>query len=358
MDYKFQDNRIVIEGGKPKRCKKLTMTRLGTILGLNPWATPFSAWCEITKVYEKPFAETPETKAGKVIEPIVREWLKNDVYESTNIMSPEEFYGNTWGSVSKKYDFYPERKVFGGMWDTVLVKPNNGGIKRIFEQKTTRRVEDWVNGAPLYYVVQGLGYCYMSGVIDLTMTGTFLEEKDYMHPENFVPNESNTMLVDYDTSYKILLPDGMYYTIDECFEIAENWWNTYVETGISPEFDTSSKVDNEIIKALKSKTIDVDDTSVEYLYNDFINQSKKLEEVRQANNIAELEEAVSLAKQKLSEKMKEGMSELDTSIAYRDAKLTKVVSKRVDTDALKKAGLFDSYSKETISYKMNIKEGE
>ncbi len=31
----------------PKRPKKLTGTRFATILGLNPWSTPFEIWCEV-----------------------------------------------------------------------------------------------------------------------------------------------------------------------------------------------------------------------------------------------------------------------------------------------------------------------
>ena len=34
----------------PKRPKKLTGTRFATILGLNPWSTPFEIWCEVTRL--------------------------------------------------------------------------------------------------------------------------------------------------------------------------------------------------------------------------------------------------------------------------------------------------------------------
>ena len=52
-----------LEGNKikvvpPKRPKKLTATRFATVLGLNPWSTPFEEWCEITRTYQKPFEET------------------------------------------------------------------------------------------------------------------------------------------------------------------------------------------------------------------------------------------------------------------------------------------------------------
>lgn len=59
----------------PKRTKKVTGTRFATILGLNPWSTPFEMWCAITKTYEKPFEDTIYTIAGKTIEP------KRRVYE-------------------------------------------------------------------------------------------------------------------------------------------------------------------------------------------------------------------------------------------------------------------------------------
>ena len=63
-----------LEGNKikvvpPKRPKKLTATRFATVLGLNPWSTPFEVWCEITRTYQKPFEETIYTAAGKTIEP-------------------------------------------------------------------------------------------------------------------------------------------------------------------------------------------------------------------------------------------------------------------------------------------------
>ena len=53
----------------PKRPKKLTGTRFATILGLNPWSTPFEIWCEVTRTYQKPFEDTIYTIAGKTIEP-------------------------------------------------------------------------------------------------------------------------------------------------------------------------------------------------------------------------------------------------------------------------------------------------
>ena len=75
-NYKFIDKHIELET-LPKKIKKLTATRFATVMGLNAWATPFSAWCEITKTYEDPFEDSIYTVAGKIIEPKIAEYLKN-----------------------------------------------------------------------------------------------------------------------------------------------------------------------------------------------------------------------------------------------------------------------------------------
>lgn len=44
-------NNGYIKVDPPKRPKKLTATRFATILGLNPWSTPFEVWCEIGRAH-------------------------------------------------------------------------------------------------------------------------------------------------------------------------------------------------------------------------------------------------------------------------------------------------------------------
>ena len=65
-NLKWCDSHIEIK--PPIKTKKLTATRFATVLGLNPWQTPFEIWCAVTKVYEKPFEDTIYTAAGKIID--------------------------------------------------------------------------------------------------------------------------------------------------------------------------------------------------------------------------------------------------------------------------------------------------
>ena len=144
----------------PKRTKKVTGTRFATILGLNPWSTPFEMWCAITKTYEKPFEDTIYTVAGKTIEPKQAEYMKKSY--GMDLITPadrygEDYFNKTWG------DFFPENPILGGMWDYLGVD-ENGTVDTVLEMKTTKRIEDWQNDAPEYYALQAALYAYLLGV--------------------------------------------------------------------------------------------------------------------------------------------------------------------------------------------------
>ena len=171
------DNRIQIV--PPKKPKKLTATRFATILGLNPWSTPFEVWCEVTRTYQKPFEDTIYTVAGKTIEPKQAEYMKKS-YFMTNIVTPTDIWGKdyfkrTWG------DFFPEWEVLGGMWDYLLYD-KNGKPTTVLEMKTSKRVEDWADDIPEYYALQAALYAYLLGVNDVIMVASFLDDKDYDDP--------------------------------------------------------------------------------------------------------------------------------------------------------------------------------
>ena len=139
-----------IEVAPHKKPKKITATRFATILGLNPWSSPFEVWCEITKTYQKPFEDTIYTIAGKTIEPKQIDYMRK-AYGMYNLKTPTDIYGadyfkKTWG------DFFHDTKVLGGMWDSLLVD-ENGKPEAVLEFKTTKRAEDWVNDVPEYYAL-------------------------------------------------------------------------------------------------------------------------------------------------------------------------------------------------------------
>lgn len=153
------DNKIQIV--PPKRPKKLTATRFATILGLNPWSTPFEVWCEITRTYQKPFEDTIYTVAGKTIEPKQAEYMKN-TYFMSNLVTPTDIYGENY--FQKTFgDFFSDTPVLGGMWD-YLLHGKDGKPVTVLEMKTSKRVEDWAEDIPEYYALQAALYAFLLGV--------------------------------------------------------------------------------------------------------------------------------------------------------------------------------------------------
>ena len=145
----------------PKRPKKLTGTRFATILGLNPWSTPFEIWCEVTRTYQKPFEDTIYTIAGKTIEPKQAEYMKQ-TYFMSNLVTPTDIWGKDY--FRQTYgDFFRESPVLGGMWDYLLYG-KDGKPTTVLEMKTSKRVEDWKDDIPEYYALQAALYAYLLGV--------------------------------------------------------------------------------------------------------------------------------------------------------------------------------------------------
>lgn len=232
-----EGNRIKVD--PPKHPKKITGTRYGAVLGANPWKTPFAAWCEITRTYEKPFETSPEMEAGKIIEPKQAEYLRK-AYAMTGLKTPTDLYGQDYFK-RMRGDFFHEYEIFGGMWD-YLVTDAHKNPTLVIECKTTKRAEDWRGTIPLYYRMQVELYAYLLDVQEAVMVATFLDEGDYAHPEDFVVSASNTDVRDIDLDYRHIQ-----------FEIGQamDWWRKHVETGISPPYDEEK--DAEILKALRTK---------------------------------------------------------------------------------------------------------
>lgn len=244
----------------PKKPKKLTATRFASIMGLNAWSTPFGAWCEMTRTYEEPFADSIYTVAGKVIEPKICDYLKSRYF--MDIKSPTDVYGEdyfkkTWG------DFFPNETALGGMWDFL-------GDDFVVEVKTTKRVEDWrgVDGKvepPIYYKLQAALYAYLLGFDNVVMTCSFLTDADYpidngdgtfdtTPTEKFIPNIENTVVHEFKVSED-------FPTFKESYiDPALKFWNSHVLTGISPTFD--EKKDAEILKVLRKNTVEPTDDEI------------------------------------------------------------------------------------------------
>lgn len=337
----LEGNRIQIT--PPTKTKKVTGTRFATILGLNPWSSPFEMWCAITKTYEKPFEDTIYTVAGKTIEPKQAEYMKK--YYGMDIVTPTDIYGEdyfskTWG------DFFPENPHLGGMFD-FLAKDENGKVDTVLEMKTTKRAEDWQNDVPEYYALQAALYAYLYGVDDVIMVASFLEEKDYNDPSKYKPSAKNTITVEFKVSERY--PDFA----DKVAQV-EKWWADYVDTGISPEYD--EKKDAEILAALRTNTLSPE-TDIEALIAEAEGLKKELDEV--AASTADKEKRLKTINDIIKEHAMSQFRDGDKKVEVKGSTYCWTVSRSstttVDKDALKADGLLDKYSKKSETYRMTVK---
>lgn len=341
-DIKWLDsNQIQIT--PTKRTKKVTGTRFATILGLNPWSTPFEMWCAITKTYEKPFEDTIYTIAGKTIEPKQAEYMKKSY--GMDLITPTDRYGadyfnKTWG------DFFPENPNFGGMWDYLGVD-DNGEVDTVLEMKTTKRIEDWQNDAPEYYALQAALYAYLLGVDNVIMVASFLDEKDYADPSKYVPNIKNTITVEFKVSERY--PDFARMVAE-----VESWWGEYVTGGISPVYD--EKKDAEILAALRTHNL-TPDTDINALIKEAEGLKTEVDKASTAIAVKEkrLKEINDIIKEHAMKQFRDG----DKKVEIKGSTYTWTVSRSetatIDKKALEADGLLEKYQKKSEQYRMTVK---
>ncbi len=325
----------------PKRPKKLTATRFATVLGLNPWSTPFEVWCEITRTYKKPFEDTIYTIAGKTIEPKQANFMKKS-YFMTNIVTPTDIYGEDY--FNRTYgDFFKEEPIFGGMWDYLLFDENKKPVT-VLEMKTTKRAEDWASDVPEYYALQAALYAYLLGIDDVIMVASFLAEKDYKDPSQYVPSAKNTITVPFKVSER-------YPDFKKRIKKAEKWWKDHVESGISPAFD--EKKDADILKELRTNTLNPE-TDLNTLIAE--GEELKAEIDRLSAPITPLENRLKIVtdiiKQHALTQFRDGDKKVSIHGNKYEWSVSRTESTEIDKDGLKADGLLDKYTRAKTNYRI------
>lgn len=334
----------------PKRPKKLTGTRFATILGLNPWSTPFEIWCEVTRTYQKPFEDTIYTIAGKTIEPKQAEYMKQ-TYFMSNLVTPTDIWGKDY--FRQTYgDFFRESPVLGGMWDYLLYG-KDGKPTTVLEMKTSKRVEDWKDDIPEYYALQAALYAYLLGVDEVIMVASFLEPKDYDAPEKFVCSGKNTITRPFKVSERY--PDFE----KKYVKPALKWWKDYVESGISPAFD--ERKDAEILKALRTNNLSPE-TDMAALVKEAEDLKAKLD--AHAAEVAEDEKRykvlTDMIKKAAIAQFRDGDKKVSIAGSAYNWEVSRTSTTKIDKDAMKADGILAKYTTTEDSYRISpkaLKEG-
>ena len=355
-DIKWNGTTITVDA--PKKPKKITGTHFPTVLGFDPWKTPFEAWCRCTRTYEIPFEGNKYTHAGEIIEPKVFDFLRTSMGFGKKLVTPEDVYGKdhfkkTWG------DFFPEHPIFGGMWDCLVVN-DEGKPGYVVEIKTVQvdgrsgSLEDrWKDGeAPHYQALQASLYAYLLGIDKVLMIAVALEDKkgDYEHPEQVVPSYANGNV--YIDGFNI---SERYPNFDLYIEQAIAWWRTYVINGLSPEYD--EKKDAEILKALRTNSINPE-TDMSALLIEAEQLKAEIDEV--GTMVAEKEKRLKAINEQIKKYALEQFRDGDTKVSLKGRRyewvLSKTTTTELDKESLKADGLYEKYSKEKINYRLTTSD--
>ncbi|MBQ5684380.1 MAG: YqaJ-like viral recombinase [Clostridia bacterium] len=346
MDLRWNDDHTICVP-KPKRPKKITGTRLASIFGLNAWSTPFKTWCEVTRTYEEPFEDTIYTLAGKVIEPkqadyVEKHFVNRDFVRPANIWG-EDYFKKTFG------DFFPNWSVFGGMWDYVDRDPVAAKVRTVYEMKTTKRVEDWQDDVPEYYALQAALYAYLLDCDNVMMVVSFLDEQYYEHPEDFVPNPSNTMCKTFKLSQR-------YPHFHEDYILpALDWYNHHVLTGISPEYDEVKDAD--ILKQLRTIKPDTSDgldsliAEAEGLKDELSDEYARIKEKEDRYDAL-----ISAIKDELVRKLGTDMDYAEVTGRRYNFKVSKNMKTQIDRKAMERDGILDKYQSTSPYFSLTMKE--
>lgn len=346
-NYNEDKKRIVIE--PPKQHKKITGHRLSGVLGLDPWTTPFQMWCEITKLVTPPFEENKYLAAGRAIEPKLIDYMRTKL---PNVKSIEEYYGNIFDEY--RYDnFKGESKIMGGVIDAVSTLNDNQTITAIIECKTSSKPFEWRDGhIPTPYAIQGALYCYLKGIDRIIFVCAFLNDLDYGHPESFKVTEDNTIITIKKLEDMVFEVNGEYLNIEGCMKYAEEWWNTYVETGVSPEFDEVK--DKEYLDIIRA-TDATKDNELDDVCDQAFALYKEIEELKVTSGLTAKEKQL----KQLEESIKNKMIELDTPTCG-NYKLSKTSKAKFNEKkfAEEQTSIYEQYLEETTSYTLRKGKGE
>lgn len=338
----------------PKKPKKITGTHFPTVIGVNPFSSPFEVWCRCTRTYEKPFEGNKYTNAGQVIEPKVFDFLRKSMGFGDRVVTPEDVYGKdhfkkTWG------DFYPTTPIFGGMWDALIID-ETGKVEYVVEIKTVQvdgrsgSLEDrWKDGeAPHYQALQAALYAHLLGIDKVLMVAVALEDKkgDYEHPEQVVPSYANENV--YTDEFKV---SERYPNFDLYIEQATAWWNAHVLTGVSPTFD--EKKDAEILTALRTNTLNPD-SDITAIVKEAEQLTAEIEQITAA--VADKETRLKALTEQIKKYALEQFRDGDTKVSIPGQRFEFVLSKsettELDKEALKADGLWEKYNKSKTNYRL------
>ncbi len=275
------DNHVICFN--PSYHGKITGSRFLAVLGKDKYTTDFKAACLIARIYSE-YEPTKYTEAGNTIEPVIRSYVRDNwkILLKDRMSLSDDDVITVEEPVAMRdcnYDHFGSEPVFGGLVDGYVRL--NGSRKAILEIKTSSHRDDWADGKiPEGYLLQASLYAELAGLDTIVFAVGFLEDSDYDHPDEWEPNDDNSLIVVVHKK-----------DISEEMEYAEDWFRRYILKGMTPKW---SERDEEMIDRFTLK-------EVTFLSAELVCTINKLIDSYGKCDTTEMEEEI---KQELAKKMR------------------------------------------------------
>ena len=288
------------------RTKFIGASEISAVMGLSKWSTPLGVWAEKTgKVPAKDLSANESVEWGTRLERVVSKKFADD--HKVKLMAYKKRY------------VHPEYPFLSCELDNIIV-----GTDTLVEVKTCHEYvgKDWgEDDIPIEYVYQVMMQLGLSGRkkgwIAVLIGGNKYREREIAFDQEMY--------------------DGM-------VEKAVHFWNAFVLADVQP---IAVGGDGDIL--LKLYPGEVTDDLVEGGEEEdewvaFLQETK----MHIAEMTKEKKDVEAAVKQKIGDAL--GMVTDKYKVTYKQT-----TTRRVDTDKIKAEGLFDQYSKESSSRRMNVK---
>lgn len=249
-----------------KNPKKITATKLSSVIGKNKYKSPFNTACDICRLYSE-YVENKYVEAGKILEPVLRDKVRERIQKFEKELSAEGKKLDVENPIPANdcwYDHFRNVPVFGGMVDGYITA--DGKRHAVLEIKTANSRAEWTeNGkickAPIEYIMQISLYAKLSKLDKMVFAVAFLEESDYNNPSGWKENEDN---------FHILVLDKI--DIENELKEAEKWYSELCETKTLPPW---TEADSEIIDVLTTKKLYAVPTNLEKMIEEYASSENR-----------------------------------------------------------------------------------
>jgi hypothetical protein len=272
--YSVEGRHICADGSV---VKKISGTMMGGILGVSPWATPFTVSCDLFGLAREDISDKPAVKTGIALEATIIQYADRTFTNIGQFIPAENIFEKRKGDHDSWVSDFDDDDFAGHVDGIVIDKDGNDFI---LEVKTSSNIASWENGVPEYYFWQVALYNeFVTKKDKAYVVLGMVDEKTHQNPASWVPNERTVALFEVSIDRK---------EVQSAIENIRAWYHERLQefktTDFSPESDADVEmithlmmlketIDNtkkkmnstgELLRFLDANTQDIKDKSVEY----------------------------------------------------------------------------------------------